>query len=86
MSGTELSCQEVVEILDDYLVSAMPLAERGCLEQHLAECEGCVDYLDQLRTTIRLTGRLTEESIPPEALTALMGAFRAWHQGRSPQA
>jgi len=33
MSGVELSCQEVVEILDDYLAGAMPAAERDRLER-----------------------------------------------------
>ena len=82
MSGAELSCQEVVEILDDYLAGAMPAAERDRLERHLAECEGCVNYLEQLRTTIHLTGRLAAEEVPPQAMTALLGAFRAWHQDR----
>lgn len=85
MSGTELSCQEVVEILDDYLAGGMPAADRGRLERHLEECDGCVNYLEQLRTTVRLTGRLTEESVPPEALARLVGAFRAWHRERDPR-
>ena len=85
MSGVEPSCQEVVKILDDYLAGAMPAAERDRLERHLAECEGCVNYLEQLRTTIRLTGRLTEEAVPPEAMTALGEVFRAWRQDRRPR-
>ena len=76
MSGEELSCQEVVEILNDYLEGAMPAADRGRIEQHLAECEGCDNYLEQLRTTIRLTGRLTEQSIPPEVMASLLRVFR----------
>jgi predicted anti-sigma-YlaC factor YlaD len=81
MSGEELSCQEVVEILNDYLEGAMPAADRSRIEQHLAECEGCDNYLEQLRTTIRLTGRLTEQSIPPEVMASLLRVFRAGRQG-----
>jgi anti-sigma factor RsiW len=85
MSGVELSCREVVEILDDYLAGVMPPAERDRLERHLAECEGCESYLDQLRITIHLSGRLTEESVPPAALASLVAAFRAWHRGERPR-
>jgi predicted anti-sigma-YlaC factor YlaD len=77
MSGEELSCQEVVEILNDYLEGAMPAADRARIEQHLAECEGCDNYLEQLRTTIRLTGSLTEQSIPPGVMASLLRVFRA---------
>jgi predicted anti-sigma-YlaC factor YlaD len=82
MSAVELDCREVVEILDDYLAGAMTAAERDRLERHLAECEGCLNYLEQLRTTIQLTGRLTEQAVPPEAMVALLEAFRTWHQDR----
>jgi predicted anti-sigma-YlaC factor YlaD len=77
MSGEELSCQEVVEILNDYLEGAIPAADRARIEQHLAECEGCDNYLEQLRTTIRLTGSLSEQSIPPEVMASLLRVFRA---------
>jgi hypothetical protein len=40
--------------------------------------DGCTAYLEQIRTTIRLTGMLTEEQIPPEAREALRSAFREW--------
>lgn len=82
MSAVELDCREVVEILNDYLAGAMAAAERNRVERHLAECEGCLNYLEQLRTTIRLTGRLTEQAVPPEAMAALLEAFRTWHQDR----
>jgi predicted anti-sigma-YlaC factor YlaD len=77
----ELSCREVVEILGDYLESAMTAHDRARLEEHLADCDGCTAYLEQLRTTIRLTGRLSEEAVPPEAMAPLLEAFRAWRRG-----
>ena len=80
MSVEELGCQEVVELLTDYLEGALPAADRSRLEQHLAGCEGCSNYLEQLRTTIRLTGTLAEELIPPEAMRSLLAVFRAWRE------
>jgi anti-sigma factor RsiW len=77
----ELSCREVVEILGDYLDGAMTPEDRARLEQHLADCDGCTAYLEQLRTTVRLSGRLSEEAVSPEAMAPLLEAFRAWRRG-----
>ncbi len=71
-------CRELVELVTEYLEGALPEADRLALEAHLAECDGCTRYLEQMRTTIRVTGTLTEERIAPEAREALLGAFRAW--------
>ncbi len=83
MSGAsveELSCREVVEILGDYLEGAMAPEDRVRLEQHLADCEGCTAYLEQLRVTIRLNGRLSEDAVPAEEMAPLLEAFRAWRR------
>ncbi len=84
MSGAgveELSCREVVQILGDYLDGAMTPEDRVRLEQHLADCDGCTTYLEQLRVTIRLNGRLPEDAVPAEAMAPLLEAFRAWRRG-----
>jgi anti-sigma factor RsiW len=74
-----LSCQELVELVTDYLEGALPDEDRAQFESHLAECVSCQTYLDQIRTTIELSGSLTPESIPPEAQDELLRAFRDWH-------
>jgi anti-sigma factor RsiW len=76
----ELSCREVVELLGDYLEGAMDPEDRLRLEQHLADCEGCATYLEQLRTTIRLSGRLPEEAVAAATMAPLLEAFRAWRR------
>ena len=78
MSLEDLACSEVVDIVDHYLEGTMPAADRVRLEEHLRVCEGCVNYLEQVRTTIRLTGGLADESLPPGMSAALLDAFRAW--------
>jgi hypothetical protein len=45
---------------------------------HLAECEYCATYVEQMGQTIRTLGRLPEESLSPEARDALLEAFRHW--------
>ncbi|HYT79348.1 MAG TPA: zf-HC2 domain-containing protein [Actinomycetota bacterium] len=75
-----LTCSELVEIITDYVEGTLPPADRARFDSHLAICEGCHIYLDQMRLTIRAAGGLREESIPPQAKEALLGAFRAWKQ------
>ena len=78
MSVEDVRCQEVVGVLTDFLEGAMPAAERILLEQHLAMCEGCMNYLDQLRTTIHLVGGLDTDAVPPAAVADLLDEFKAW--------
>ncbi len=81
MSGSnDLRCQEVVEIVTDYLEGAMSEDDRARFEEHLTICDGCTSYLEQMRETIRLTGMLTEEQIPEEQRAALLDAFRGWRE------
>ena len=56
----------------------MPAVERARVEEHLSACDGCTRYLEQMRETIRLTGRLTEEQIPAQQKQALLDAFLSW--------
>ncbi len=78
----DFTCEELVAVASDYLEGRLRPSERVRLEEHLAECEGCTTYLEQLRRTITLIGELREEHVPPEAFERLVGVFRAWrHAG-----
>jgi anti-sigma factor RsiW len=79
-STEHITCQEVVELVTDYLESALPAHETALFEQHLNFCDGCVWYVDQLRTTIEAVGRIGEEDVPPETRERLLTAFRDWRQ------
>jgi anti-sigma factor RsiW len=74
----QLSCQELVELVTDYLEGALPDEERARFEAHVGPCSGCAEYLEQLRTTIALAGRLEPESLSPQAEEVLLRAFRGW--------
>ena len=73
-----LSCQELVELVTAYLERALPSEDHARFEEHVAGCDGCERYVEQMQTTIRLTGELTSEAVPPEAEHALLSAFRSW--------
>jgi anti-sigma factor RsiW len=76
-----MRCRTLVELVTEYLEGALAPEDRTRLEAHLAGCDGCTRYLEQIRTTIRLTGMLTEEQLDPEARTALLEVYRAWRAG-----
>ena len=47
----ELPCRDLVELITDYLEERLSPVDRARFEAHLAECEACRTYLDQLRQT-----------------------------------
>jgi anti-sigma factor RsiW len=78
----EMVCRELVERVSDYLEGALPERDRARLEAHLAECDDCAIYLDQLRATMRLAGGVELDRLRPEARDALTEAFDAWVASR----
>jgi anti-sigma factor RsiW len=73
-----LTCKQLVELVTDYLEGALSAADRQRFETHLDDCAACSRYLDQMRTTIRMLGRLTEDSLPTGARERLLDVFREW--------
>jgi len=78
--GEHVTCQEVVELVTDYLERALPSDEATLFEQHLNFCDGCIVYVEQMRSTVASVGRVREEDVPPEAKDRLMTAFREWRR------
>jgi anti-sigma factor RsiW len=74
----QLSCQELVELVTDYLEGALSPEEHERFERHISTCDGCRVYVEQLRQTIELSGRLTAEALTPQAERSLLDAFRDW--------
>lgn len=77
----DLTCRELVEIITDYLEGALSPADRARFEAHIRTCDGCHAYLEQMRTTIRLAGTLTENHVEPGARDHLLQLFRDWNRG-----
>jgi anti-sigma factor RsiW len=67
-----------VELMTDYLEEALPAAGRTRLEEHLAACPNCAEYLAQIRETIRLAGRLTPQDLTPGMTSDLTALYRRW--------
>jgi anti-sigma factor (TIGR02949 family) len=73
-----LNCNEVVELVTAYLDGALKRRERKAFERHLAKCEGCTNYVEQIRLTIETVGRVTADDLPPELREKLVAGFRDW--------
>ena len=76
----EMPCQELVELVTDYLEDRLSPVDRMRFEAHIAECEYCETYLEQMRQTIRTLGRISEESLTDDARETLLEAFRSWRR------
>jgi anti-sigma factor (TIGR02949 family) len=73
-----VTCSEVVELVTEYLERSLPADDATLVEQHLNFCEGCVSYVDQIRTTVATVGRIEPEDVPPDVRDRLLTAFRDW--------
>ena len=78
---SELVCQQIVELITDYLEDGLPRAQRRRFEGHLAGCEHCTEYLAQMRATIRLAGRLRTQDLTPEMRREFSALYRRWQLG-----
>ena len=75
-----LTCKELVALVTDYFEDALSPAERERFEKHAHMCSGCTAYLEQMRLTIHLTGKLTEADLSADVSDELLHAFRKWKQ------
>ena len=77
-----MGCQELVELVTDYLEGQLPPIEVERFEHHISGCEACTMYLEQMRSTVAALGRIPPESLSPEAERELLAAFRDWNAAR----
>lgn len=79
----EMVCQEVVELVTEYLGGALPERDRERFDRHLESCPPCTSYLAQVRTTLELAAELGSTRAPgDEDVAAQLGdIFRRWHRG-----
>ena len=78
----EMTCQELVELVTEYFEGTLSSRDRSRFERHIAGCEYCTAYVEQMRITVRTLGRLPEESLEPELRDALLEHFRDWKRER----
>lgn len=80
-----ISCQELVELVTEYLEGDLSARDRARFERHIAACPHCTAYLQQLRVTLEELGELSEDDLDAPVRDELLGAFRDWKASESPE-
>jgi anti-sigma factor RsiW len=75
-----MNCDEFVELVTAYLEGTLDPETRRRFVDHLAECDGCDLYLDQIRNTVHTLATLPTQSLPAQARDRLLAAFQDWHR------
>jgi anti-sigma factor RsiW len=79
---SDITCEELVELVTEYLEGALTPAARERIERHLAGCDGCSAHLEQVRTVLRVAGALPPERLSDSAQDELVAAFLSWADER----
>jgi anti-sigma factor RsiW len=77
-----MTCREMVELVTAYLEGHLAAEQRARFEEHLAICDGCQAYVEEMRGTLQALGRLPEDRLSAQARDTLLAAFGDWHGGR----
>jgi anti-sigma factor RsiW len=75
-----LSCQEIVELVTDYLEDELDVDTSTALQVHLVLCPGCARYLEQIRETVATLGAVSSENLSTQAQAGLLNAFRPFRR------
>jgi anti-sigma factor RsiW len=71
----QIVCQQLVELVTDYLEGDLDAADRAAVEQHLEACGHCTTYVRQVRRLLELTAG-PAEPVPDALLEDLTTRFR----------
>jgi hypothetical protein len=74
---SDLDCREFVELVTSYLEGSMDARAEQDFVDHLALCDGCERYLNQMRQTSESLAELPGDSIATDARSALLDVFRS---------
>ncbi len=79
-----MNCDEFVELVTAYLEGALDPATEASFTEHLAACDGCDRYLEQIRHTVTELSHLPGDSLTGHARDQLLAAFRDWPRSATP--
>ena len=76
-----LVCREAVSLMSDYIDGVLAERDRTRLDDHLADCPMCSEYLAQLRATIDALGHAEPDDLTDDALDEFVALYRQWREG-----
>jgi anti-sigma factor RsiW len=73
-----MTCRELAALVTERLEGRLPDRERARVEAHLAECDDCAVYTEQIEQVVTALGRLGADDAPiaPAVLDDLIEALR----------
>lgn len=72
------NCDDVIQLLTDYVDSELEPDMQALLESHFGACPTCDHFLKSFRRTVELTGEFRCEDIPEE-VSARLHCFLEQH-------
>ena len=85
MNTDEIVCEQLVELVTDYLDGALDPVVAARFDAHLLECDGCVNYLEQFQSTISTLGRVPADQLDDGFRERLLDTFRGWTANPEPE-
>jgi len=76
MTTGPMDCNELVELVTAYLDGSLDLEDRARFDLHLLECDGCENYLQQFRETVRTVGKIRHDELDPAFRSRLLDTFK----------
>ena len=73
-----MTCAELVELVTAFLEGALDPETEQRFVDHLAVCDGCDIYVDQIRRTIAEVGQVEPASLSDQTRDRLLEAFRTF--------
>jgi predicted anti-sigma-YlaC factor YlaD len=77
-----MTCEQLVELVTDYLEGALSDEERERFEEHIELCPMCRVHLDRMRGLIHQLGGLHQRDIDSQVLAEIQARFAGWHSRR----
>jgi hypothetical protein len=75
--GYYVRCDEIVELVSDYLEKSLAPIDAEGFEQHVVLCAACATYVEQMRSVLKTSGALSaNEQLDEKSLIPLLAAFR----------
>jgi anti-sigma factor RsiW len=75
-----MTCQQLIDFLNDYVDGELSADARQRFEAHLTACRDCRDYLGQYRRSVELTKSVAADDagtdLPPSLVKAIVEAMK----------
>jgi anti-sigma factor RsiW len=75
---SEMACNELVDVITEYLEGTLPAGDRRRFDAHLRDCPFCTNYVEQMRATVARLGEQPGETLSSDARADVLEAFRGW--------